>query len=251
MRRFLLAAMMFGAVSGAQAADMPFLRGGFTDGLTSSKVNWQGFYIGGQADYGSITSKLSPGINSDLESNFIAPPGQPYTRPTMATAHGVNGGYGGFAGYNSQWDDVVLGIEANYLHGGWRAPTSSIGVTTAPDFSTLATMTSNASLSQTDFGSARLRAGYAVGCFLPYVYGGVGFGSQTVDRSVWASPPPVVVPLSSETKTKLVYGYSFGAGVDVMLVAGLFLRAEYEYLRVSSSIESNINSARVGVGYKF
>ena len=26
-------------------------------------------------------------------------------------------GYGGFAGYNSQWEDVVLGVEANYLHG--------------------------------------------------------------------------------------------------------------------------------------
>src|ERR1700688_1584449 len=98
MRRFLLAAVMCGAVSGAQAADMPdlpILRGAFTDGLTTSKVNWQGYYIGGQADYGSITSKLSPGINNDLESHFIAPPGQPYTRPTMATAHGVNGGYGG------------------------------------------------------------------------------------------------------------------------------------------------------------
>ena len=56
MRRFLLAAMMFGAVTGARAADLsdlPILRGSYTDGLTSSKVNWQGFYIGGQGGYGS------------------------------------------------------------------------------------------------------------------------------------------------------------------------------------------------------
>ena len=26
-------------------------------------------------------------------------------------------GYGAFAGYNWQWEDVVLGLEANYLHG--------------------------------------------------------------------------------------------------------------------------------------
>ena len=42
MRRFLLVAVMCGAASVAQAADMPdlpFLRGSFTDGLTSASVN--------------------------------------------------------------------------------------------------------------------------------------------------------------------------------------------------------------------
>ena len=56
MRRLLLVAVMCGAVSGAQAADMPdlpFLRGSFTEGLSSAKVNWQGFYVGGQAAYGT------------------------------------------------------------------------------------------------------------------------------------------------------------------------------------------------------
>ena len=51
MRRFLLAVVMCGMTAGAQAADLsdlPILRGGFTDGLTSTRVNWQGFYVGGQ-----------------------------------------------------------------------------------------------------------------------------------------------------------------------------------------------------------
>ena len=41
MRRFLLAAVMFGAAFGAQAADMPdlpILRGAFTDGLTTTRA---------------------------------------------------------------------------------------------------------------------------------------------------------------------------------------------------------------------
>ena len=62
MRRFLLVAVMCGAASVAQAADMPdlpFLRGSFTDGLSSAKVNWQGYYVGGQVSYGSSTSKVS------------------------------------------------------------------------------------------------------------------------------------------------------------------------------------------------
>jgi len=36
-----------------------------------------------------------------------------------------------------------------------------------------------------------------------------------------------------------------------MLVGGLFARAEYEYQRVTSNIETNINTVRVGLGYKF
>ena len=55
MRRLMLAAAMLGTVSAAQAADMPdvpILRGGFTDGLSHSDVNWQGYYVGGQGDYG-------------------------------------------------------------------------------------------------------------------------------------------------------------------------------------------------------
>src|SRR5579872_4196432 len=53
MGRFLLAAVLCGVVSGAQAADLPVLRGGFTDGLYSSRVNWEGFYVGGQGGYGT------------------------------------------------------------------------------------------------------------------------------------------------------------------------------------------------------
>ena len=63
MRRFLLVAVMCGAASVAQAADMPdlpFLRGSFTEGLSSAKVNWQGYYVGGQVSYGSVTSKVAP-----------------------------------------------------------------------------------------------------------------------------------------------------------------------------------------------
>src|SRR3974390_256213 len=66
MRRFLLLAMICGAVSGAHAADlpdMPILRG--TQGLSTPTVNWQGFYVGGQAGYGS-SSEYFNGSNANL-----------------------------------------------------------------------------------------------------------------------------------------------------------------------------------------
>jgi outer membrane immunogenic protein len=79
----------------------------------------------------------------------------------------------------------------------------------------------------------------------------MGLGSETIERNVSATPAPRGTPMSSSTQTNLVYGYSGGTGVDVMLAGGFFLRAEYEYQRVTSAIETNINSGRLGLGYKF
>lgn len=256
MRRLVLVAAMWGAVSAAHAADLPdlpVLRGPFTEGLTTSRVNWQGFYVGGQGDYGMMTSKISPTINSDLQSpsNFVPPAGIAYNWLPLGQAHGASAGYGAFAGYNWQWDDVIVGVEANYLHGGFRASSSSTGYTYTASLNVASTAYSKAVVSVPDFGSLRLRAGYVAGCFLPYGFIGAGFGSQTVDRGIAANPPPALAVSTMVSKEKFVYGYSAGVGFDVMLIAGLFLRAEYEYQRVTSDIESNINSVRAGLGYKF
>jgi outer membrane immunogenic protein len=62
MRRLLIAAMTVASVSAVQAADvpdLPILRGAFTEGVTTAKVNWQGYCIGGQAGYGSSDENLS------------------------------------------------------------------------------------------------------------------------------------------------------------------------------------------------
>lgn len=52
MRRLLLAATILGTACSAQAADMPDffspLRGGFNE-VSVARVNWQGYYVGGQA----------------------------------------------------------------------------------------------------------------------------------------------------------------------------------------------------------
>ena len=99
MRRFLLVAVMCGAASVAQAADMPdlpFLRGSFTEGLSATSVNWQGFYVGGQVSYGSVTSKVASGVNSDLQATFIPPNNVSYNWQPLGSAHGNTTGYGAF-----------------------------------------------------------------------------------------------------------------------------------------------------------
>lgn len=52
--------MMMGTAHGALAADMPILRGGFSDGYAQAPmVDWQGFYIGGQAGTGRSDMNFS------------------------------------------------------------------------------------------------------------------------------------------------------------------------------------------------
>jgi outer membrane immunogenic protein len=255
MRRFLLAVVMCGIAAGAQAADLselPILRGAFTEGLSSSSVNWNGFYAGGQVDYSTITSKVPGSLNSDLQATFVRPPTADYNWQPLGMARSNNTGYGAFAGYNFQFDDAVFSLEGNYIHNGFRSYTNAVGLRYLNDNVTLESLTNSTAIVRlSDFGSLRLRGGYAFGCFLPYVFAGIGVGSQEVDRSVSAFPYPLRSAMTTDNHSKLVYGYTFGGGIDMMLVGGLFARAEYEYRRVTTDIESNVNSVRLGLGYKF
>ena len=57
--------MMFGAASGAQAADMPdlpVLRGSFPAGLSTATRNWDGWYAGGQVGYSSANMDFAQSV---------------------------------------------------------------------------------------------------------------------------------------------------------------------------------------------
>ena len=255
MRRFLVAVAMCGVAAGAQAADLsdiPILRGSVGSGLTGQKVNWNGVYAGGHFSYSGVTSKVPGGANSDLQATYIPPANVTYNWQPLGMARSTNTGFGGFGGYNMQFEDVVFGVEGNYTHDGFRPITNSVGPLYLADNVTLASLTnSSAIVKMSDFGSVRVRGGYALGCFLPYIFVGSGIGSQTLERSVSAFPDPQRSPITNNTHSKLVYGYTAGAGVDMMLIGGLFARAEYEYRRVTSDVETSVNSVRLGLGYKF
>jgi outer membrane immunogenic protein len=274
MRRLLLAAMMFGAVSGARAADMPdfpALRGGFTDGLSSTRVNWQGYYIGGQAGYGSSDESFS-GSNTNLlaaliSDNAIQEMGVAQWNLGLGKNSTRAPGYGAFTGYNWQWDDVVLGLEASYLHGSFGGRSSAFkelrsGSVLSDNFFHDVSVTSSATIAISDMTTFRARAAYAYGCFMPYVFGGFALGNANITRSVLVTdgvslnplgPFTPLQPLSSDdaVHNHLIYGYTAGLGVDINLVGGLFLRAEWEYIRFTAAVDTNINTVRAGLGYKF
>lgn len=278
MRRLLIAAALLGAVQTAQAADMPelpFLRGSLQDGPIAPRPIWEGFYIGGQAGYGTSDEKFT-GSNSamtaGLLSNTLVEAEMGVSSwPLSFTKQSAHGhGYGAFAGYNSQWDDVVIGVEMSYLHGKFGGASSGsmsrYMLLSDGDYHSV-TSSASSSITINDIGTFRARAGYVWGGFMPYMFGGLALGqadtvrSVRIDGDVTAGPasttPPSLLgprqPLSATSGqyNRLIYGYTAGLGVDVNLVGGLFLRGEWEYIRFTSAVDTTINTVRAGVGYRF
>jgi len=274
MRRFLLAAVMYGVASVAQAADMPdlpFLRGSFTEGLSSSTVNWQGGYIGGHAAYGTSnmnfansTSNIAARLLDGTEMENVQRISE---WPIMGKVSAHGEGFGGFVGYNSQWSDVVVGVELNYTHGkfgGSQAGSMSRFFSLPSGYTVGATYEGTARMSISDMGTLRVRGGYAYGSFLPYMFAGIALGQADIIRTARVygtqvnpnvAPPfnsvPFDVSASDGQYSHLIYGYSFGLGTEIMLISNLFLRAEWEYVRFASSVDTSINTVRAGLGYKF
>jgi opacity protein-like surface antigen len=265
MRKFLWAAAMLIGAHGAHAADMPDygpLRGALTGG-PDRIVNWQGFYVGGQAGYGVSDMNFKNATTSTVErllvNTAIENEMAVSTWPVLGKKSVHGSGYGGFVGYNSQWDDVVVGIEANYMHGAFGGSDSGSMArqfTTSNNVLNVVNYDAKASIDVKDMGSARLRAGYVWNSFLPYLFGAVSMGQGDIVRSATISGTQngvPFVPLSriDSQNGHFLYGYGGGLGVDMMLVGGLFLRAEWEYLKFAAPIDTSVSTVRAGVGYKF
>lgn len=273
MRRLVLAMALVAAAQAAHAADLPdlndlpVLRGGLRDGLSSSAARWQGFYAGAQ--YGISTTQFgAPSVSGPLSSlatttsSFASGSLSAIANPVKANVNGV----GGFIGYNWQWDDVVLGIDANYSVGGQSGAAivnpSTVTKTFVPGTSITTTTTGLESMKITDYGAVRARAGWAVGSFLPYVTGGLALGRADMFRSITVvgtiDPGGANTPYGPVTGTQakngaFIFGYSFGGGLDVKLTRGLFARGEVEVTRFTAAwgMDATVTTARGGLGYRF
>jgi opacity protein-like surface antigen len=276
MRRLVVAAMMFGAVTGARAADLsdlPILRGSYTDGLTTSSVNWQGFYIGAQGGYGSSDENFSSSSSNAtmlaalLDHNVIQQMDVVNWNLGLGKQSSRSSAYGGFAGYNWQWTDVVLGLEASYVHGSFGGSATASkelvsGSALSDGFFHDVRVDSSAAIKIQDMATFRGRAAYAWGCFLPYMFGGFALGNADIGHSVTVhdsvsstinGPFTSLATLSATdvVHNHLVYGYTGGLGVDVNVTGGLFMRAEWEYVRFTSTVDTSINTVRAGLAYRF
>jgi hypothetical protein len=116
----------------------------------------------------------------------------------------------------------------------------------------------------TDYGTVRGRAGYEMGNFMTYVMMAAAFGRADLFRSATVSgteviptDPPIVTPFlfteSEQDNKSFIYGWAVGAGFDFMVMPGIFLRGEYEYVSFAPKwdIQAQIQTGRMGLGVKF
>jgi opacity protein-like surface antigen len=278
MRRFLFAAMCVGLAGGAPApaaaadlSDIPFLRGALTERAPLSRTVWQGFYAGGQAGYGTSDADFTNSTR-DLAARMLAvtaleTEGQVSTWPLMGRVSKHGTGFGAFAGYNMQWDDAVIGFEANYLHGAFGGSDSdsmSRVFSTSNGYTNSVTYAGSGNVAIRDLGSMRMRAGWSWNGLLPYAFAGAALGMADITRTATVSgvqvntaaqPGFTNIPfnytLTSAQPNHFIYGYALGVGVDVMLFGGLFVRGEWEYLKFVAPVNTSVSAVRGGVGYKF
>jgi outer membrane immunogenic protein len=287
MRGLVLAAVVFGAVSGAQAADMPdFLRGSIS--APAPTRNWDGWYAGGQVGYTSADMDFSHApktmTNFMLRNSVLQEPLSMWV--LLSKNHAQATGFGAFVGRNYQSDDLVFGIEANYNYMPNLSSSSSDSMSllivdppgenppTGHTHTYDTTLVGKASLQVKDVVTFRGRAGWATGNFLPYVFGGLAVGRVDVSRTATVSYTkyddydvttivggiPTVVhhtdnlgsntyPTANERRTNsFVVGWTAGLGAEYMFWDNVFLRAEWEYVRFVSVKDISFSTNNVRAG---
>jgi opacity protein-like surface antigen len=213
---------------------------------------------------------VSPWSAANPPMCFIRPIGPVSSWAKFGTGSAPAAAYGAFVGYNSQWDDAVLGVDINYNHTSLSGVSRSSklfpgilpGDTTGPNNNLYDVWAgAGAIMKITDYATFRTKAGWAFDCFLPYATFGLAAGRAEITRIATASGQPAAnspggapfVLTDGDQKTAIVWGYSAGLGIDMALGANMFLRAEYEFVQFVplSHITASLNTVRAGAGFRF
>ena len=223
--------------------------------------SWTGFYAGAQAGYawgdnnGTIAYATPGGLSGDTSFGN--------------DAQGVIGG--AHAGYNTQIDTFVIGVE------GTVDPTTLYRNVLALPPSAETNLgignTVNGSVQSTIQGSIRARAGYAFDRLLLYGTGGAAFGAfksyfqlYGTDLNKAAMPPVGPNFYASDTSSATRVGWTAGGGIEYALNNNWSVEAEYRYsdfghitdvpsvatgLTYTANRHLTQNQVQTGFSYKF
>ena len=275
MRRVICALTVVALASPAFAADLDLdiLRGSQPVG-PATFTRWSGFYVGGQFGYTNGNAPFSgstqAGVAYALRETTLENEFGVSQWPTLGTANETAPTYGGFVGYNTQWQDVVLGVEANVSRAAFslQAPSTPIGPlflgADSLGLTHTVTISSSGSLASNDFGTLRARAGYVLGNFMPYGFAGLALTEATVsiasnvhDIQCNSATPPACGSFffsnAYDANAQILYGLAAGGGVDWALTPNIFLRAEFEWdvFNTPPGILLTVATGRLGAGFKF
>jgi len=197
---------------------------------TGLLYDWTGFYVGfngggsfGHLNWTSDPDALSGGAN--LSSGLV----------------------GATIGYNAQRGGFVFGQEFDF---DYRRFATTIAAPTCP-------LNAPNGVANCEFNSfwvstARLRFGYALGSFLPYVTAGVSMGDYLAD----------IIGKPFGTATAVTFNWTAGVGVEYVLNGPLTAKLEYLYVNHTDTaclgpcgggpihIGVNENVFRLGLNYR-
>jgi outer membrane immunogenic protein len=198
MTRFLLrislAAAALASVSAvAIAADMPPPPPPPPD-MRPATYDWTGPYVGGVASAVFIDTHYLP----------ICPGGGGACPDPDLDGDGFAGGV--IAGYNVQWDDFVMGFEADWMWGGKNADNILDAL----------------ELNLDSIATFRARAGIAMDDTLIYVTGGYAVADVELDALVGVA----ALPMSDSNWHD---GWTIGVGIEHAIWDSLHVRLEYLY----------------------
>jgi outer membrane immunogenic protein len=209
--------------------------------------SWAGFYLGGT-------------LGADLQSSTFNDPGKDisiYT-PTFKNRD-VTFEAGVTAGYNWQFQSIVLGVEGDWNWANFSK--TGIGWTgTAPEQSTIQ--------SKSDwFSTARGRIGWANDRMLVYFTGGAAFVNYSDAAQYTGYTPNIYVCGGSggywSCPSGTLTGYAVGGGLEAMLLQNISFKVEYLHLQMPSvgtfdpvngfhfSWNYNADIIRLGANYHF
>ena len=245
MRKQLLtsAAVLALSAGAAFASDLPTHKGP-PPAPTPAPFSWTGFYIGAEAGFGW-------GEESD---NLDSVTGYPLDH------FGVSGPKGGIkAGYNQQFNNLVLGVEADIEASGINGKKS-----TSANYE--GTGVSSLSMRNSWQSSLRARAGLAFDRLLIYATGGLAIAD---DRETPYVNDPNEYPypdVISGAQTKTLYGWTLGLGAEYAIDVHWSVTGEVRYAdfgKATYATSDNVGDtfnykagfdetlAQVGLNYRF
>jgi opacity protein-like surface antigen len=271
MRWVMSAVAMLGFAHGAGAADLGYLRGSEAFAPQhETYYRWSGAYVGAQGGYANtqmdFTNAAASLISYILRESTLEAGGQISQWPILGRANARDVSYGMFIGYNSQWENAVLGFEANYNRTAISAQSvGSLSRAVSPGDGLIyhTTVDADASMKITDYGTLRGRAGWVMGRFMPYAMLGLALGRIETHRSATvtalvenpADGSSFLFGPVTQTENRPIYaiGYAAGAGVDVAILPNLFVRGEVEWVQFTNlpDMKAELVTGRVAAGLKF
>jgi opacity protein-like surface antigen len=248
------------ASGAALAADLPYPPAYEPDPVDS--FNWGGLYGGIHVGYASTNSKGVSGLD-------------PTARAIASSALGLSNVYspistdtakyssdemtaGGFIGANWVWDDVILGIEADYItfwDKNQGIGTQNFPVGALPGYGAVIPQGTQTTSIQ-NVGLLKLRAGYAMGRFLPFATIGLAVGDGVVSNyygSIAVPANSAVVPFSGARKQGWLTGGTAGVGLDIAVTDNVFIRTEYNYIGFAdfNGTTVTMHNIQAGIAFKY